>query len=170
MALLGWVPANASETRTFDQQPRFIHNKSGRFESRWLSVKIPSETPSIWLKGMEDSILGIWSAHGEGQAYFPDKSVLDEIEGRGLVPLRYCDGEGKVTEEYPENPNGSVNGIAALCSEDGRHLAMMPHPERCFLTWQMPWYPRELGLDPYGPSPWIKMFQNARIWSAKNGD
>lgn len=53
--------------------------------------------------------------------------------------LRYTNAAGAVTEQYPYNPNGSPLGIAALCSENGRHLAMMPHPERCFLTWQLPW-------------------------------
>jgi phosphoribosylformylglycinamidine synthase len=41
---------------------------------------------------------------------------------------------------------------------------MMPHPERCFMTWQLPYHPPDLGLDPYGPAPWIKLFQNAREW------
>ena len=55
--------------------------------------------------------------------------------------------------------------LAGLCSADGRHLAMMPHPERCCLTWQLPYHPAELGLDPYGPAPWLKLFQNAREWA-----
>jgi phosphoribosylformylglycinamidine synthase len=91
---------------------------------------------------------------------------------QGLTPCavlccgcRYVDASGKPTETYPFNPNGSPMGIAALCSQNGRHLAMMPHPERCFLTWQLPYYPKDLGLDPYGPAPWIKLFQNAREWA-----
>eukprot|EP00210_Caulerpa_lentillifera_P008256 g7879.t1 len=168
MALLGWVPGDNPMQRTRERQPRFIHNKSGRFESRWLSVRIEEKSKSIWFEGMEGSVLGIWSAHGEGQAYFLDQLVLKDIEQRGLVPLRYCNVDGVATEDYPENPNGSVNGIAALCSENGRHLALMPHPERCYLTWQMPWYPRDLKLNPDGPSPWIKIFQNARLWAEQN--
>lgn len=78
---------------------------------------------------------------------------------------RYVDSEGNPTETYPFNPNGSPLGIAALCSANGRHLAMMPHPERCFLTWQLPYYPKDIGLDPYGPAPWLKLFQNAREWA-----
>lgn len=77
---------------------------------------------------------------------------------------RYCDEKGEATEAYPLNPNGSSLGIAAICSEDGRHLAMMPHPERSFLTWQMPWYPNDLPLDKKGPGPWLKIFQNAKQW------
>ena len=82
---------------------------------------------------------------------------------------RYCDAQQKVTETYPFNPNGSPAGIAALCSSDGRHLALMPHPERCFLMWQNPWYPSDLGLQANGPSPWLKLFQNAERWSTQQG-
>lgn len=83
-------------------------------------------------------------------------------------PRSYVDDAGSPTERYPFNPNGSPAGIAALCSADGRHLAMMPHPERCFLTWQLPHAPPEAGLDPYGPAPWLRLFQNAREWAEAN--
>lgn len=78
------------------------------------------------------------------------------------------DTSGKATERYPFNPNGSPHGIAGLCSANGRHLAMMPHPERCYLAWQLPHAPPEAGLDPYGAGPWLKLFQNAREWAEAN--
>ena len=86
-----------------------------------------------------------------------------------LAPIRYVDADGGTTEQYPLNPNGSPEGIAALCSPDGRHLAMMPHPERCFLNWQMPWIPpaNAAQLPLASHSPWIKLFQNAREWCDK---
>ena len=71
--------------------------------------------------------------------------------------------DGKVSKSYPFNPNGSPFGIAGLCTQDGRHLAMMPHPERTFLKWQWPWMPGYLN-DRLKESPWIQMFQNAREW------
>jgi phosphoribosylformylglycinamidine synthase len=158
MALLGWVPRRGIPD---ELQPRFIHNKSGRFESRFSTVKIlPS--PSIMLRGMEQSVLGIWVAHGEGQAYFPDDSLFKECE-HGLAPIRYVDDGSNITESYPFNPNGSPSGVAGLCSPDGRHLAMMPHPERAVLTWQWGWLPEEL-KNSLEASPWLKMFQNARAW------
>ncbi len=162
MALLGWVPWRGISD---ELQPRFIHNKSGRFESRFSTVKILT-SPSIMLNGMENSVLGIWVAHGEGLAYFPDKKMFNECE-HGLAPLRYVDDDAKITEAYPFNPNGSPAGIAGLCSPDGRHLAMMPHPERTVLTWQWGWLPEDLkkSLD---ASPWLRMFQNAREWCEKN--
>lgn len=72
---------------------------------------------------------------------------------------RYADDEGNATEIYPFNPNGSPDGVAALCSEDGRHLAMMPHPERSFRKWQAPWAPA--GWVQHEAAPWLRLFQNA---------
>ncbi len=161
MALLGWVPWRGIAD---ELQPRFIHNKSGRFESRFSTVRI-LKSPSIMLQGMEQSVLGIWVAHGEGMAYFPDKKMFDECE-YGLAPIRYTDDESNITEAYPFNPNGSPAGIAGLCSPDGRHLAMMPHPERSVLAWQWGWMPGDLKKS-LAASPWLRMFQNALAWCDK---
>jgi phosphoribosylformylglycinamidine synthase len=87
------------------------------------------------------------------------------------------DDTGRPTEQYPFNPNGSARGIAALCSPDGRHLAIMPHPERAFRLWQWPWLPAELkdemqAAAAHGnaaPSPWFRMFTNAREWCDETG-
>lgn len=163
MALLGWVPWRGIPD---ELQPRFIHNKSGRFESRFSTVKI-LRSPSIMLASMENSVLGIWVAHGEGMAYFPDKNIFNESEF-GLAPVRYVDDDGRITEAYPFNPNGSPAGIAGLCSPDGRHLVMMPHPERTVLTWQWAWLPEDLKKS-LAASPWLRMFQNAREWCEKTG-
>ncbi len=159
MALLGWVPWRGIPDNL---QPRFIHNSSGRFESRFLSLKI-ERSPAIMFREMEESVLGVWVAHGEGLAYFPDPGMQKKVLDDGLAPARYVDDGGMPTEAYPFNPNGSPAGIAALCSPDGRHLAIMPHPERAFLKWQWGWMPEEWQRD-LKASPWIRMFQNARAW------
>ena len=77
---------------------------------------------------------------------------------------RYINDACEVTQEYPHNPNGSPEGIAALCSPDGRHLAMMPHPERCFVKWQCPWAPPEWEAN--ASAPWLRLFQNAAAFCA----
>lgn len=163
MALLGWVPWKGIAG---EKQPRFVHNTSGRFESRWVQVEVlPS--PSVLLAGMEGTKLGVWVAHGEGRLVYPDQSMQDEVMKGNLAPLAYVDPyDGDRTEVYPYNPNGSPLGITALCSPDGRHLAMMPHPERCFRLWQWPWMPSSWkNLE---ASPWLRMFQNARDWCLKH--
>ena len=163
MTLIGWVPWKDIDEAI---QPRFISNPSGRFESRWATVKI-LKSPSIMLKGMENSILGIWVAHREGHLHCPDARTLSNISDSNLAPIVFVDDRGNPTEKYPFNPNSSPCGFTALCSTDGRHLAMMPHPERAFLLWQWPWMPYRWKSD-LKVSPWLKMFQNAREWCEKN--
>jgi phosphoribosylformylglycinamidine synthase len=138
----------------------FIQNNSERFESRFVTVRV-NESPAVMLKGMEGSTLGIWVAHGEGRME-ADKETLTYIAKNNLAPLAFVDDAGKATEKYPFNPNGSPSGLTALTSPDGRHLAMMPHPERLFRLWQWPWLPQEWAdLE---ASPWLKLFQNALEW------
>lgn len=158
MALLGWV----GEREDGGSDVTLTHNKSGRFESRFVSVGIlPS--PAIMLKGMEGSALGVWVAHGEGLMQFRSTEAQKKLIGASLAPLRYVDDSGTPTEIYPMNPNGSAQGVAGLCSADGRHLAMMPHPERAILSWQWAWAPQHL-RGSLEASPWLSMFRNAAVW------
>jgi len=164
MTLLGWVPWEGID---IEKQPRFVKNDSGIFESRFVTVKI-YRSPSIFLRGMESSVLGIWVAHAEGRCLWPDEEIfkLSMSESHKLTPIRCVDDDGNLTEKYPFNPNGSRSGITAICSRDGRHLALMPHPERLFQVWQWPyWPPNWSGLK---ASPWLKLFQNARVWCEEN--
>lgn len=92
---------------------------------------------------------------------------MTKLESTNLRCLRYVNEEGNPTMLYPENPNGSVDSVAGICSEDGRHLAMMPHPDRSFLSWQWPNYPENLKRGNRSNfSPWIKLFRNAYEWSS----
>lgn len=159
MANLGWLPEQGLAD---EMQPRFTHNLSGRFESRWAMVKI-LRSPSIMLSGMEGTTMGVVVAHGEGRLLVEDQNIRNDLHRNQLVPLVYVDPNGEVTEQYPYNPNGSTEGWTALCSRDGRHLAMMPHPERSFLMWQWPWMPKQWRSE-LTTSPWLQMFHNAYNW------
>lgn len=164
MGLLGWVGQDVQtpSVRSSNQGVCFTHNTSERFESRFVTVSI-QPSPAMMLRDMEGSTLGIWVAHGEGRILFLNDSVLQNIKANKLVPLCYVDDDGHPTTQYPLNPNGSPEGIAGLCSPDGRHLAMMPHPERCTLLWQWPWMPHDW-QNTLKASPWLQMFQNAYRW------
>jgi len=169
LALLGWVPgAEDGKALPLERQPRFVHNRSGRFESRFTTIRVEQCAASaVWLHGMEGSRLGVWVAHGEGRCHFPDPQVQDRARASSLVPFRYVDDNGETTQTYPCNPNGSPEGIVGLCSVDGRHLAMMPHPERLTAwPWQWPYAPLSWmeGSNRLQASPWLKMFQNVREW------
>jgi phosphoribosylformylglycinamidine synthase len=156
--LLGWVPRLGLEDT---RQPRFVHNLSGRFESRWSTVRV-RKNPAMMFKGMEGLTFGIHVDHGEGRLYFPDEAIKREILEDGLAPVVFVDDEGRPTEAYPFNPNGSPDGLAALCSADGRHLAIMPHPERVILPWQAHYLPEE--MKHLKVTPWMQMFRNAYDW------
>ncbi len=153
MALLGVITPDVPEVA----RPRFIQNVSGKFESRFVTVEV-TESPAIMLQRMIGSRLGVWIASGEGQAY-----NLSELPSN-MIPLRYTDPFGAPTETYPFNPNGSPGGVAGICSADGRHLAMMPHPERLAVKmWQWPWMPKQWKAT-LQATPWSMMFQSAYDW------
>jgi phosphoribosylformylglycinamidine synthase len=133
--------------------PRFVHNQSGRFESRLCLVKV-NPSPSIFLRGMQDSVLSVVSAHGEGLV------VPSEMTNKRTACLSYVDYYHQPTEMYPANPNGSFAGETAFSNNDGRILMMMPHPERFFLNQQQTWRDK---LTP-GDSPWMQLFYNARLF------
>ncbi|WP_387464668.1 phosphoribosylformylglycinamidine synthase [Photorhabdus sp. RM323S] len=137
--------------------PRFVRNRSERFEARFSLVEI-TDSPSLFLKDMVGSRMPIAVSHGEGQVEFRDSQHLKMLESNRLVALRYVNNYGQVTENYPANPNGSVNGITAVTSVDGRATVMMPHPERVSRTVNNSWHPEEWSED----GPWMRIFRNAR--------
>ncbi|MCK5726410.1 MAG: phosphoribosylformylglycinamidine synthase [Thiotrichaceae bacterium] len=142
-----------------DHWPRFHKNTSEQFEARLSTVEI-GESPSILLKGMEGSQLPIAVAHGEGRVVFKSKADQDKAIQSNLVSLRYVDHYGNATERYPYNPNGSVDGVTGLTTEDGRFTIMMPHPERLFRAVQYSWKPDSWE----GEGAWLRMFRNARVF------
>ncbi len=138
--------------------PRFIANKSARFEARTVNVKV-ERTKSILFKGMQDSILPIAVAHGEGYATL-DSTEIEGMARHGQLAMRYVDSQGHPTETYPLNPNGSVGGVTGLCSTDGRVTLLMPHPERNLKAYNHSWKPEQWDED----GAWMRMFRNARAW------
>ncbi|XP_076446013.1 phosphoribosylformylglycinamidine synthase-like isoform X2 [Babylonia areolata] len=163
MALLGWVvPAHTGDDKETEQGVFLDHNTSQRYESRFVTARVGA-SPSIMLQGMEGTVFGMWVSHGEGKFVFRDPALQTSVLNKNQAALHYVDDEGAPTNRYPLNPNGSPGGLAGLCSEDGRHLATMPHPERCVLPWQCPWMPCEM-REQLQFSPWIRMFQNAYQW------
>ncbi|MDE0837852.1 MAG: phosphoribosylformylglycinamidine synthase, partial [Kiritimatiellae bacterium] len=145
--------------------PRFLRNRSEQFEARLSNIEVlPS--PSIFFKGMEGSKLTIPVAHGEGRVAFETEADADALSTAGLLSLRYIEGSGDVAERYPANPNGSPDGLTGMTTTGGRVTIMMPHPERAFRASQLSYVPKDLLSGDAGP--WLRMFQNARAFSASN--
>ena len=136
-----------------DNWPSFERNTSEQFEARFTGVKI-NHSNSILFNGMQDSVMPVAIAHGEGRASFKSKLAENNIT------MQYVDHSGNSSQIYPHNPNGSENAAAAICDESGRITIMMPHPERVFRAVQNSWHPN----DWKERSPWMRMFENARAW------
>jgi phosphoribosylformylglycinamidine synthase len=140
--------------------PRFTRNKSEQFEARFAMVEV-IDSPSIFFQGMAGSRMPIAVAHGEGFADFSQHGNV----AQATVAMRYVDNSGQVTETYPYNPNGSPQGITSVTTPDGRFTVLMPHAERVFRTVQQSYsaerFKREQARE---ASPWLRMFNNARVW------
>ncbi len=145
MVELGLIKPNSPNGKPAKME----HNVSHKFESNFLGLTIP-KNPSVMLGSLEGMRLGIWVAHGEGRYMLPGGMKDFNIAARYSY------------NAYPANPNGSRGGVAAICSADGRHLAMMPHLERAIFPWQCGFYPRARRNDDV--TPWLSAFVNARKW------
>lgn len=128
------------------------HNLSGKHECQFTSMEIP-ENNSVMFGSLAGSKLGVWVSHGEGRFHLPMEESRYNIVGK----YGY--------DSYPANPNGSDYNVAALVSNDGRHLVTMPHIERSFFAWNWPYYPDDRNDK---VSPWGEAFVNARKWCEKH--
>ena len=166
MAKLGWI----DDVKDLE----LVENESNRFESRWSTVRV-NKSNNVFLKSLAGLRFGIWVAHKEGNFRYNIKTVQNTsekntTETHSYEPvIQYIDSDCQPTQHYPENPNGSFKATAALSSKNGRHLAIMPHPERSFLMYQVPF--TMLGSDGMLKkstssngnifySPWFQMFLN----------
>ncbi len=110
-----------------EQETTLTFNDSGRFEDRWVNLQVNADSPCVFTRGITSLYLPI--RHGEGKFVVRDEGVLGCLQEQQLVALRYADGVGRPTMQYPENPNGSIDAIAGLCDVSGRVFGMMPHAE-----------------------------------------
>ena len=131
------------------EKPFMSWNDSHKYECTFVGLDI-RENHSVMLGSLAGSKLGIWVAHGEGKFNFPYE------ESRYHIPATFS------YSDYPGNPNGSVFDAACIASDDGRHLAIMPHLEDSVLPWQWGYYPGERKDDEI--TPWVEAFVNAREW------
>ena len=138
-------------------------NDRGRFHDGWVRLKGDPASPCVFTRGVD--FLEAPVRHGEGKVVAREPDLLDRLAERGMVPVRYVDEEGRPTEEFPHNPNGSPGGIAGLCDETGRIFGLMPHPEAYHSPFLHPHWPRQqrAGLLP-AEGPGLVVFRNARDW------
>jgi phosphoribosylformylglycinamidine synthase len=132
-------------------------NDSGRFEDRWVYLRVDSGSPCIFTKGLSGLYLPV--RHGEGKFVTLDEKILERLHREGLIAVQYSDENCReATMEYPANPNGAVDGIAGICNETGRIFGLMPHPEAYLHRTNHPrWTREELPEEGMG----LALFRNA---------
>lgn len=140
-----------------EQEVTLTFNDSGRFEDRWVYLKVNPDSPSVFTKGMKGVYLPV--RHGEGKFIPKDPTVQEELKRRGLIALQYSNETyEEAVMDYPLNPNGSIDAVAGLCDETGRLMGMMPHPEAYLHRTNHPrWTREELPEEGMG----LAFFRNA---------
>lgn len=140
MTRLGLVPA--LDGTYFKQQAALTHNDQGVFRNAWVTLKCNPESPCVFTRGID--VLPLPIRHGEGKFVVKDSDALEQLESHGHVAMRYVHPEtSQTTLDLPHNPNGSVNGIAAICDTSGRVFGMMPHPEAYLSPFNHPHWIRQ---------------------------
>ncbi|MEW6333319.1 MAG: phosphoribosylformylglycinamidine synthase subunit PurQ [Thermodesulfobacteriota bacterium] len=132
-------------------------NDSGRFEDRWVHLRVASASPCVFTRGLGELYLPV--RHGEGKFIPRDEGVLERLHRERLIAVQYSDGcDSGPTLDYPANPNGSVDGIAGICDATGRIFGLMPHPEAFLHRTNHPRWTRE-ALPEEGMG--LSLFRNA---------
>ena len=161
MVKLGLLPA--MDGNYFKQSVTLTFNDRGRFEDRWVHLDVNYDSPCVFTKGIERTYLPV--RHGEGKFVVKDEQTLDRLEKNNQVVFRYALPDGGPTDNYPENPNGSVNAIAGICDETGRLFGLMPHPEAYLHYTNHPrWSRMELPEEGEG----LVLFKNVAAYLKKN--
>ncbi len=146
-----------------EQVVTLTFNDSGKFEDRWVYLKVNRMSPCVFLKGLEFIYLPV--RHGEGKFVAKSEDLIKKMKEKNHISLQYADKTGKVTQEYPYNPNGSEESIAGVCDETGRIFGLMPHPEAYLDLKLHPRWKREaLPEEPDG----LRIFKNAANYCIEN--
>jgi len=126
-----------------NQTVTLTHNDCGRFQNRWVYLKVDTGSPCVFTRGIEKGIY-LPMRHGEGKFVCDSEETLNEIERRNLAVFKYSDADyAAPTMDFPLNPNGSLNAIAGICDPSGRLMGLMPHPEAFVHYTQHPRWTRE---------------------------
>ena len=147
---LGMLPGFDGDYRT--QTVTLTYNDSGRFEDRWVYLRINRDSPCVFTKNRERLYLPV--RHGEGKFIAKDEHILERLHDSRQVPVQYTHHDYlNIAMDYPSNPNGSIDGIAGICNATGRIFGLMPHPEAYLHYTNHPRWTREklpeegMGLD-----------------------
>ena len=143
----------------FVQQAALAHNDSGVFRDDWCVLRANAASPCVFTRNI--NLIRLPLRHGEGK-FVADPATLKLIEAKNLVASRYANADGSLAEEFPANPNGSLNSIAGICDETGRVFGLMPHPEAFLSPYNSPtWTADQLKGELPAEGDGVQIFRNA---------
>ncbi len=120
----------------FEQEATLTHNDSGKFEDRWVRMRVNEQARTPYLTGLKAFDVPV--RHGEGKLIFRDEAIRQAVLAQHLNCLSYADAQGNPTAEYPQNPNGSELNCAGLTDPSGQVFGLMPHPEAYLALYNHP--------------------------------
>ncbi|QSH40162.1 phosphoribosylformylglycinamidine synthase I [Lentisphaerota bacterium ZTH] len=161
---LGLAPA--VDGNYFEQEAALAHNDSGVFRDDWIYLKANPDSPCVFTKGID--LIKLPIRHGEGK-FVANADIMEKIKGRNLTVLQYADSDGSIADEFPANPNGSIDSIAGICDETGRIFGLMPHPEAFLSPYNSPtWTTEKIQGTLPEEGEGVVFFRNAVNYAAEN--
>ena len=138
MVRLGMLPGLDGDYRT----PRATLAPNDRlgYRDAWVRLAFDPTSPCVWTRGLKS--MDLPARHGEGKFMAESPELLARLESAGQVAARYVGPDGRPTESWPHNPNGSARGVAAICDPSGRLFGMMPHPDAYLYPFHHPRWER----------------------------
>jgi len=160
---LGLLPGFDQDYRT--RSVALTYNDCGNFRNDWVTLKVNNDSPCVFTKGID--VIDLPVRHGEGK-FYSDPHTIERLFGTDQVAVQYAMPDGNpAQQQFPYNPNGSVQDIAGICDPTGRIFGLMPHPEAFNHPTNHPDWTRKkerlkregAGFDT-GPTLGIRMLQN----------
>ena len=144
------------------------HNDCGAYRVSYVPHKLARE--HFAFDGLGEEVINLWCRHGEGRVTFrTESSSVSEEQAETYrkevlakhTLLCYVDSSGKPTEDFPNNPNGSEDGIAGLVSSNSRIFGHMAHPEVSIYASRNPnWFREKAAKNQQSEPVGLTIFKN----------
>jgi phosphoribosylformylglycinamidine synthase len=157
MVRLGMLPGLDGDYRT----PRATLAPNDRlgYRDAWVTLAADPESPCVWTRGIDR--IDLPARHGEGKFLVADDGLRERMERNRQIAVRYVGPDGRPTEDWPWNPNGSPGGVAGVCDPTGRLFGLMPHPDAYLYPFQHPqWFRSGSGRASGGEGAGLAVFRN----------
>lgn len=138
MVRLGLLPGIDGDYRT--PRATLAPNDRPGYRDAWVRLAFEPDSPCVWTRGL--GVMELPARHGEGKFLAESDELLARMESAGQIAARYVGPDGRPTESWPDNPNGSPRAVAGVCDPSGRLFGLMPHPDAHLYPFHHPRWPR----------------------------